>query len=323
LVAHQHTLPPGRAEGDEAGLKMPSFRRRAALSVLGTVVVAGALAVVVSGRSGQFSTALHAAPIWVLTVVMLLQVVALLARSEAWNVAVRAAGGTVPRRLLFRAASVGYLASQVNGSLGLATRIASLRRLAPQACPRVPAMMAVEIPIIAVEVALAALFSFTLVAPLGVPWWAPVIAVLLVLGALTGLRQLSRHRQVGPWAGLAVMRSGRLRMIAFVLVSVIAQVARNWIVLQAIGVNASVLDATAVLIAMFTLGQLPIGPSVGAAAAVLILGADGVAATAAAGVLLAATGAVGALFYGGWALTDRVFGGGYPRRPEVAVASRA
>ena len=173
LVPQQHPLPAGPAEADEASFKPPSFRRGAGLSFLGTVVVAGALAVVLAGRSGQFSTALHTAPIWALSVVVLLQVVALLARSEAWNVAVRAAGGTVPRRLLFRAASAGYLASQVNGSLGLATRIASLRRLAPQTCPRVPALMAVEVPIIAVEVALAAVFSFTLVAPLGVPGGHP------------------------------------------------------------------------------------------------------------------------------------------------------
>ena len=108
--------------------------------------------------------------------------VALLARSEAWNVCVRAAGGTVTRRLLFRAAGVGYLASLVNGSVGMAARIASLRRVAPQTAPRVPALLAAEVPIITVEVALAAIFSFTLIAPLGVPWWVPVIAVAITGG---------------------------------------------------------------------------------------------------------------------------------------------
>jgi hypothetical protein len=60
---------------------------------------------------------------------------------------------------------------------------------------------------------------------------------------------------------------------------------------------------------MFTVGQLPIGPSIGPAAAVLILGAHGVASSAAAGVLLAATGAIGSLFYAAWALTDRLVAG--------------
>jgi hypothetical protein len=69
------------------------------------------------------------------------------------------------------------------------------------------------------------------------------------------------------------------------------------------GVDASLFDAVAVLIAVVTLGQLPVGPSVGAAAAVLILGRDGVAA---AGVLLTATGTVGGLCFLAWAGADRL-----------------
>ena len=45
-----------------------------------------------------------------------------------------------------------------------------------------------------------------------------------------------------------------------------AQVARNWLLLHAVGVDASVFDAIAVLIAVVSLGQLPFGLSVGAAA---------------------------------------------------------
>ncbi len=77
--------------------------------------------------------------------------------------------------------------------------------------------------------------------------------------------------------------------------------------LQAIGVRASVFDATAVLIAVSVLSVLPIGPGVGAGAMVLILGASGVASVSAAGVLLTATGTLGALAYAGWALTDRLW----------------
>ena len=60
------------------------------------------------------------------------------------------------------------------------------------------------------------------------------------------------------------------------------------------------------LIAVVTLGQLPVGPSVGAAAAVLILGSDGVAA-AAAGVLMTVTGTVGGLCFAGWAGADQLW----------------
>jgi hypothetical protein len=300
--------------------RVPSLRQRAALSVLGALIVTGALGAELSGQRGKFSAALHAAPLSVLLLVMMLQIVALLARSEAWRVCVRAAGGTVSRRVLFSAAGIGYLASVLNGSLGLASRIACLRRVAPDASPRVPALLAAEVPIIAVEVALAALFSFTLIAPLGIPWWVPLIAVAVMAAGAVALRRISQRRRLGLWAGLAVIRDGQYRMIAFVLFAVCAQIARNWLVLHAIGLNVSVTDAMALLIAMFTLGQIPIGPSAGAAAAVLILGAHGVAAVAAAGVLLTVTGTVGSLCYAAWAITERALSGARRAKPVPAAA---
>ncbi|MGZ6663082.1 MAG: hypothetical protein ACXVHL_37865, partial [Solirubrobacteraceae bacterium] len=109
------------------------------LSVLGALVVACLLGFVLAGRRAQFIAALRTAPISLLALAMLLQILALLARSEAWNICVRAAGGTVTRRLLFRAAGVGYLASVLNASVGMAARIVSLRRVAPEASPHVPA----------------------------------------------------------------------------------------------------------------------------------------------------------------------------------------
>jgi hypothetical protein len=323
-AAWSRAIPPDRTESvgpGQSSRRLPSFRNRAVISILGAGGVSVALGFELSGKSGQFTTALHAAPLPTLLLVVALQIFALLARSEAWHVCVRAAGGTVGRRLLFRAAGIGYLASVLNGSVGLATRVACLRRLAPDAVPRVPALLAAEVPIIAVEVALAAVFSFTLIAPLGVPWWVPVIAVVVMTGAAVALHQVSHRRRLGLWAGLAVMRHGRYRMITFVLLAVCAQIARNWLVLNAIGLHVSVFGAIALLIAMFTLGQLPIGPSVGAAAAVLILGAHGVAATAAAGVLLTVTGTVGSIAYAGWAIADRALSGAHQPTPDLSVAS--
>ena len=243
-------------------------------SIIGALAVTGVLAFVLLGRRGQFIAALHSVPIPLLGLAAVLQIVALLARTEAWNVCVRAAGGTVTRRLLFRAAGAGYLASVINGSVGMAARIVSLRRAAPNDTPRVPALLAAEVPIITVEVALAAIFSFTLIAPLGIPWWLPLLAVLVIGVAVAAIGRLSKRRRTGLWTGLAVLRKrGRERMITFTLVAVCAQIARNWLMLHAIGVDVSIFDAMALLITMFTLGQLPIGPSIGPAAAVLILGA--------------------------------------------------
>jgi hypothetical protein len=112
------------------------------------------------------------------------------------------------------------------------------------------------------------------------------------------------------WRGLAVLRDlrGARSLLVFVLGAVVAQILRNWLLLNAVGVPASPFDATAVLIAMVSLSLLPIGPSAGAGAVVLILGHDGVAAAAAAGVLATATGTIGGLSFAAWAAGDRLWG---------------
>ena len=257
---------------------------------------------------------------------MLLQVVALVSRSEAWHLTIEAAGGRVDRRTLYRASSMQVVGGVVNAQLGVAARIAALRRSSPDVCPQVPTLIAAEFPIIAVEAMLAALASFTLVVPLGLPWWSPVIGLVVVGAASVGLRRLALQEGRKVWRGLAVLRSlnGGLRVVGLVLIAVFCQIARNWLLLHAVGVDASVLDATAVLIALVTLGQLPVGPAVGAAAAVLILGSDGVALAAAAGVLTTVTGTLGGLCFVAWAGADYLWAGMLLRRktPPPAPAAR-
>ena len=276
---------------------------------MGSLVTAAILILVLAGRRHEFSTALSSAAVWVLAVTVLLQILALVSRSEAWHLTIEAAGGAVPRRVLYRASSMQVLGSVVDGHLGVAARIAALRRSSPEVSPQVPTLIAAEFPILTIEALLAALTSFTLVAPLGLPWWLPIVC-LAVIGTLSvGLRQLALRKGRELWRGLAVLRSlgGGSRVVGFVLVAVFAQIFRNWMLLHAVGVDASFFDAIAVLIAVVTLGQLPVGPTAGAAAAVLILGSDGVAAAAAAGVLLTVTGTVGGLCFAAWAGADRLW----------------
>jgi hypothetical protein len=159
---------------------------------------------------------------------------------------------------------------------------------------------------------------------LGVEVWVPLIAVGAMIGAVAALRRVSQCRRSGLWAGLAIIRNhGRGRMIAFAVLAVCAQVARNWLMLHAIGAYVSALDAMALLIAMFTVGQLPAGPSSGAAASVLILGHHGVAAVAAAGVLLTVTSVIGSLCYAAWAITDRIVTDRLDPSSDAAVAALA
>jgi uncharacterized membrane protein YbhN (UPF0104 family) len=298
-----------------------SGRHRTAITIAGSLLTAAVLAFVLAGRRDEFESALSSVAVWALAVTVLLQLVALVSRSEAWHLTIGAAGGTVDRRTLYRASSMQVLGGVLNGHLGVAARIAALRRSSPDVCPQVPTLIAAEFPILAIEAMLAALTSFTLVAPLGLPWWLPIVAFAVVAAISTGLRHLALRQGRRLWSGLAVLRSfrGGSRVVGFVLIAVFAQVFRNWILLRAVGVDASLFDAIAVLIAVVTLSQLPTGPTVGAASAVLILGSDGVAATAAAGVLLTVTGTLGGLCFATWAGADRLWAGRRARRRALRL----
>jgi uncharacterized membrane protein YbhN (UPF0104 family) len=301
-------------------------RRRTLLTVAGSLITAAILVALLAGRRDEFTTALTSAAAWVIAVTVLLQIVALVSRSEAWHVTIEAAGGTIQRRVLYRASSAQVLGSLVNVQLGAAARIAALRRSSPDNCPHVPTLVAAEFPILAVEAMLAAVASFTLVVPLGLPWWLPIVIFAVIGAASAGLRGLALRKGRELWKGLAVLRSlrGGTRVVAFVLVAVFAQIFRNWILLRAVGVDASFLDAIAVLIAVVTVGQLPVGPSVGAAASTLILGSQGIAAAAAAGLLLTVTGTIGGLLFAAWAGADHIWSAArrrrHPRRPPEPLS---
>src|SRR4051794_1119586 len=271
-------------------------------------IVTAVVVIALWGKREDFATAIEKAPLWLLGCAVLLQIIALLTRTEAWRTCVIAAGGTVGRRRLYRASSMGYVGSLVNAQLGTAARIAALRRSAPDESPNVAPLLTAEVPIMVVEGMLAAVASVTLIAPLGLPWWGPIAFLAVALLVSSGLRSLARGTGRGLRRGLQVMRSldGSAKIVGLILIATFAQIARNWLVLHAVGVDASVFDATAVLIAQVTLAQLPLGPSTGAASTVLILGPHGVAAVAAAGVLLTVTGTVGGGLFALWALFDRL-----------------
>jgi uncharacterized membrane protein YbhN (UPF0104 family) len=292
-----------------AALRSTLRRHPTAVSLAGGTIVAIALVIGLAGHRDEFVTALGSAPLWVLGAAVALHVLWLFARSEAWAVCIDAAGGTVSRKRLYHASSLGYLGNIFNGQFGLAVRIAALRRSAPTERPKAPVLLAAELPIVVIEAALAAIFAFTLVGPLGLPWWVPLVCFAFMAAVFAGMQRFARHRREGFWTGIAVLRGmrGRARIIALVCVAVVLQIARNWLLLNWCGVDASVFDATALLITLAVVGLLPVGPSLGAASAVLILGSNGAAAAAAAGALLTATSAAAAVCFASWALVDRLW----------------
>ena len=167
--------------------------------------VVGALGLVVADQGGKFLAGARAAPAWVLGAAVALHVLWLLARSEAWASAstppaVPSAGGASPAEPPASATS----ATSSTAQFGLAVRIAALRRSAPAESPRASVLVAAELPIVVIEAALAAICSFTLVAPLGIPWWLPLLcfgAMAAVVAALQ--RRATAARVLGQFRDLS------------------------------------------------------------------------------------------------------------------------
>jgi len=86
-------------------------RWRAPILVAGSLIAAALLVLVLAGRRHEFATAISSVAPAVLALAALGQIVALLARSEAWHLSIEAAGGTVRRRVLYRASSMQVLAA--------------------------------------------------------------------------------------------------------------------------------------------------------------------------------------------------------------------
>src|SRR5689334_14530005 len=99
---------PSRSPDESVTVALPlarlpdGFARRARtpLAIAGSLASATALALVLAGRRHDFETAFSSVALPILGATVLLQVVALLARSEAWHLSIEAAGGTIARRLL-------------------------------------------------------------------------------------------------------------------------------------------------------------------------------------------------------------------------------
>ena len=156
------------------------------VTIIGTVVVVAALAIGLWSKRGDFAAAAGGAPLLILGAAIALQIVWLLLRSEAWHVCVAAAGG-------------GHPGAPVPGLQPRLSRQHLQRQLRPRAADRRPAARGAKGEPASVGAdrrggadhrrrgALAAVMSFTLVGPLGLPWWVPLVCLVAAVALIAGL----------------------------------------------------------------------------------------------------------------------------------------
>src|SRR4051795_757822 len=118
MEASPHAAVPTRPADLSGRLRAFGRRWRVQIWIAGSLATAAILAYVLAGQRDEFAHAIESASIWVLLVAALLQILALVSRSEAWHLTIEAAGGTVGRRVLYPAPAMQGVRRRVNGALG-------------------------------------------------------------------------------------------------------------------------------------------------------------------------------------------------------------
>ena len=136
---------------------------------------------------------------------------------------------------------------------------------------------------------------------LKVAWWIPALLVVAGLAGIGGALA-ARHRfaHLGVLRGLDVLAHSRQRSVVagLMVVVVTTQVLRTFIVLSAVGLHPSWLQAVATFVAGGILSSLLVGPGGGTAAGpLLVFGHQSVAASAAAGLELSITSLIAGIIY--------------------------
>lgn len=285
------------------GAPEPSRRSRLqlTLSVGGPLVVIGVLVYLLASHGSQIEKAARRTSFADLVIVTLLALLTLLARTEA-VVSCLNAMGSRPRRLDIHAAnSLTFLAALINHYVSSVVRAALMRRLDRERSPTIPQMLMVDTSTTLIEALVVAVLIVISASVLKLQWWIPVLVVaagLAGVGVALLVRRRFAHLQL--FRGLDVLAHSRQRtIVAGLMVIVIGtQVVRTLVVLRAVGLHPSLLQAVATFVAAGVLSSVFAGPGAGTAGGPLVVfGHNSLAASAAAGLELSITTLIAGILY--------------------------
>jgi hypothetical protein len=236
-----------------------------------------------------------------LVVVTLLALLTLVARTESVVACLNAMGGR-PRRIDIHAAnSLTFLAALINHYVSSVVRAALMRRLDRDRSPSIPQMIMVDTSTTLIEALVVGVLIVVSASALKLAWWVPALVLLAgIVGILAALLLRRRFAHLEWLRGLDVLVHSRQRVVVAVLmvVVVITQVGRTYIVLRSVGLNPSLLQAVATFVAAGVLSSLFAGPGAGTAGGpLLVFGHHSLAASAAAGLELSITTLIAGVLY--------------------------
>ncbi len=276
-----------------------------ALTAGASVLATGGVVALVASNAQDVGDALALATFEQVAALVLLHLLALVLRAEAWGLCLSDAGAPVERRRLHATSSLRFLAdTTVPTYVGAWVRIAILRKLDREKAPTIGQMITADGTLLLVEALITVGLLIACAVLAGLSWYWPVLFAGLTVAALLGVVVLRRRFEGRAWVrAFDVLSHSRHRAALTLLLAVVltVQPIRFWIALHAVGLDANALESLVTFVWTSVLNALPVGPgpaSVGAT--VSVFGREGVGAATASGLVLAASAFIAAGAYSIW-----------------------
>lgn len=241
---------------------------------------------------------------------VVLHLIALLLRAEAWGLCIDAAGAPIERSLLHSSSSLRFLADTIVPTyIGAWVRIGLVRRYdAPRAAkpgasptPTIGQMFTADGVMLLVEAVITIGLIIAAVLTSSLEWWwvfvfAAAVGVLLLIVRWVFRRY--KDREFAQTARVLQNSNQRYKLAALLAVVLTLQPIRYYIAFKALGLDPSMSDALLAFLLTTVFNALPIGPGPSSIAASAALFAnEGLDKTASAGLVLLASAIVAAAVY--------------------------
>jgi hypothetical protein len=276
-------------------------RLRLLSSIAGSVAVVGLLVYLLATNGSRIEQAAQRTSAADLVLVTGLAFITLLARTEAVVACLNAMGERPHRRDIHASNSLTFLAAFINHYLSSVVRGALMRRVDRERSPTIPQMIMVDTSTTLIEGLVVAALIVISAGALKLSWWIPAVIVVAGIAGVAlalGVRRRFGHMEI--LKGLDVLAHSRQRTVVagLMIVVVTTQVLRTLIVLRAVGLHPSLLQAVATFVAGGVLSSLFAGPAGGTAGGpLLVFGHQSLAASAAAGLELSITSLIAGMLY--------------------------